>query len=156
MAAIYNADVYCDDCAEDIRCQIADSLWEKRSEAITPDGVRVYEWYDFAEFDAHLRGMDEREYDSGDYPKYCDDDEECDSPQHCGSHEHCLDPTIMSDGTKIGHFFGNRLTLHGDEYVGATIFEDLEAGRTDSVAVEVWKPHYDYISFPMFDDCDEE
>lgn len=152
MAGIFQADIYCDDCIEDIKCQIADSLWEKRSESFTPDGIRVDEWYDFEEFDAYLRGMDEREYDSDAYPKHCDDDETSDSPQHCGSHEHCLNPTVLADGTKIGHFFGNSLTTYGDEYVAETVLEDLESGRNDSVAIEVWKPYYDYISYPGFDD----
>ncbi len=71
MAAIWQADVWCDDCADSIK----DCLWAESEDGATYSNRAVWE------VDAGY--ADERNYDSGEYPKGCDDDEECDSPALC-------------------------------------------------------------------------
>lgn len=99
MAFIYCADIYCDACGQAIR----DRLTAEGNAPVDPD--------------------DEYSYDSDEFPKCAGDDEESDCPQHCGSHGDCLDPTILPDGRKIGHFFANQLTTDGMEYVAETLRE---------------------------------
>jgi hypothetical protein len=86
MAYIYQADVYCDDCG----AAICDEL-DAKGEA--PENTD-----------------DEYSYDSDDYPKEADDNDEADTPQHCG---HCHKP------------FGNPLTTYGVNYVLEHIKESL-------------------------------
>lgn len=143
MAAIYNGDIYCDACAEDIKKRIANVILENGE---CPDGADAFEFEDFDDLLDYLECMDERNYDSGEFPKHCDDGEESDSPEHCGSHEDCLNPTYLNDGSKVGHFFGNALTSYGQEYVKEMVNENLKNGR-DSVAVMLWMPYYDYIDY---------
>jgi len=147
MAGIYCADIYCDDCVEDIKNRIADELWNDCASAMTPDGFVTREhFHNREELELYLENMDERDYDSDSYPKYCSDDEESDCPQHCGSHEDCLDPTLLSDGSKVGHCFGNDLTSVGVEYV-------KEAVRDGGLVAELWRETYDWIDFP--NECEE-
>jgi hypothetical protein len=95
MAAIYQADVWCDDCANAIRKRL-------RSEGNAPECT-----------------YDERSYDSDEYPKIASDDEESDTPQHCAAHESCLNAIELSSGRKIGMLFGS-LTFDGVTYVRET------------------------------------
>jgi len=144
MAAIYCADIFCDDCADDIRRRIAEELFDDVSRIGTPDGADFDEPFESVDdLDDYMRHMDERLYDSGDYPKYCSDDETSDSPQHCGSHDDCINAHVMSDGSKIGYCFGNELTTDGEDYVK----EAVRDGDDDGVAREVWAVEYDYIDF---------
>jgi hypothetical protein len=155
MAAIWQADIWCDDCADDVKDRICSELWCNRKDAETPDGTAV------AEFDSHddlydyLASMDEREYDSGDYPKCCGDDEESDSPQHCGGGVDCINAEVLANGDKIGYFFGNALTTDGEDYVRETVIEDALYGYPDSVACTVWMPHYYWIDYEGVDNCYE-
>lgn len=141
MAAMYLADILCDDCAERTR----NYLW-----SISDDGATYANREDWEE----ANGLDdEHQYDSHDYPKRCDDDEESDSPDHCAEQMDCINAEELFDGGKIGYFFGNSLTSEGADYVKATVREDEEAGFTDSVACTIWKPFYDWIDY---DDCEEK
>jgi hypothetical protein len=153
MAAIYQADIWCDDCAELIRNRICDELWSRRDchgrhdTPFCPNDTLVAEFESRDDLADYLEGMDERFYDSGEYPKHCGDNEESDCPQHCAGGEDCVNAEVGSDGTKYGCFFGNDLTSDGINYVREAVREDLRAGFNDSPAVEFWAPFYDYIDF---------
>lgn len=165
MAAIYQADVYCDDCAEDIKRRICTELLAREGsdwrtgllELIDLEDLEeLHQFEESAAVDSLIELLDcvdQREYDSDEYPKGCDDDETSDSPSHCGSHEDCLNPTVLIDGSKVGHFFENNLTEYGEEYVRDTVCEDIRAGRTDSVACTVWAPYYDWIDWGSIGRC---
>jgi hypothetical protein len=140
MAAIYQADVWCDDCADSIKDRICSELWSDRGNSETPDGTAVAEFASRDDLYDHLIFMDERQYDSDEFPKYCDDDEECDCPQHCAD---------------CGYFFGNSLTTDGADYVRETVREDVESGCVDSVACTVWMPYYDWIDYGDVGTCDD-
>lgn len=96
---IYQADVWCDDCGRAIEDRL-------KAEGKAPEDT-----------------LDEGSYDSGDYPKWGDDDEECDTPQHCAAGAECLNPTVIS-GEKYGAFLANPLTRWGLEYVSERATED--------------------------------
>jgi hypothetical protein len=99
MAAIYQADVWCNDCARDICERI-------RLERNAPEDPE-----------------DESTYDSDEYPKHASDDDESDSPQHCGSGSECLNAVELPSGHKVGLLFGT-LTADGVEYVRKAALED--------------------------------
>lgn len=167
MAGIYCADIYCDDCIDDIKNRIASEVYNGNDDSgmlefiykTSCDGIM-----EVSDFRDQLDEASEQDYDSDQYPKYCGDDEESDVPQHCGSHADCLNPTVLSDGSKVGHFFGNALTSEGAEYVKEAVDDALVAGR-NGPAVELWMPHYDYIdyiepcvtcgNYAEIDDCEQ-
>ena len=123
MPAIYQADIWCDDCADKIRNDIFDSH---------PDRAQFdnrFEWEVSFGFD------DERNYDSDEYPKYCPDDAEADCPQHCAD---------------CGDFLENPLTSDGDDYVREAVRADRESGYDD---LSEWAGFYDYIDFGPEDKC---
>jgi hypothetical protein len=101
MAAIYQADVWCDDCALAIRERL-------QSEGNAPKDA-----------------LDERTYDSGEYPKYASDDEESDSPQHCAAGADCCNAVELPSGRKVGYLFGS-LTSDGVEYLRQAALEGGE------------------------------
>ncbi len=113
MAAIYQADVWCTDCADlirsDIRCKA------KGAELPFNPG-------------------DERTYDSDEYPKYASDDEESDSPQHCASGESCLNAVELPSGRKVGLLFGS-LTSDGVAYLRQSALEGGEVAA-------LWVKHF--------------
>jgi len=121
-------------------------MWNSPKPWVMPDGTDISDIEDYEDIPASLECMIESDYDSGDYPKGCGDDEESDCPQHCGSHEDCLDPTLLSDGSKVGHCFGNSLTSDGEAYV-------KEAVREGGLVSDLWKEVYYWIDFP--NECDE-
>ena len=135
MAAIYQADVWCDDCAEEIK----DNIYAGRADEY--DSLEREDWEFAVGFD------DESLYDSDEYPKGCSDDEESDCPQHCAAGADCINAEGCSDGERYGYFFGNSLTSDGNDYVREAVREDLDSGRNDSPAVEIWMAHYDYIDY---------
>ncbi len=98
MPAIYQADCWCDSCAERIRTNLD---FEGKTPAST----------------------DERAYDSNEYPKYMSEDEESDCPQHCGALIECLEAEILQDGTKIGALLSRSLTDAGKQYVKEYILQ---------------------------------
>ena len=142
MAAIWQADVWCDDCADSIR----NRLWAESDDG--PTYSNRADWEESVGYD------DERSYDSGEYPKRCDDDEECDCPQHCAAGLKCINAESLSCGYKFGYFFGNSLTDEGEDYVKDSVKEDVVAGDADSVACTVWMPYYDYIDYGGIGHCD--
>ncbi len=92
MAYIYNADIFCDDCGEFIRCTIE------------------------AEGNAPADMGDEASYDSDEYPKHCDGSSESDCPEHCGGGDTCFNAIEFADGHKIGVWLENDLTSYGEDY----------------------------------------
>jgi hypothetical protein len=151
MACIYAADIFCDDCADDIRTRIATDLWGERHSAECPDGTPVADFPDYVELTEYLEGMDERTYDSGEYPKWCDGESESDCPEHCGSHADCINAGELADGFKYGYCFGNELTGEGIEYVR----EAVRDGEPGGVARELWAVEFDWIDFDERDDDDD-
>jgi hypothetical protein len=115
MAYVYCADVYCSDC-----------------------GARIKKWLDKAE-QTPEHPEDETIFDSDDYPKWCDDDEESDSPQHCASHGDCINVITLESGYKIGCLIGTCLTTDGVDYIKERIAEGGEVA-------EFWKKEFgDYL-----------
>ncbi len=156
MAAIYAADVWCDDCADDIRRQIGRDLFNASLPRIAPDGNDLSDCDSELQLTNALLHMDERNYDSDEYPKYHSDDEESDCPQHCAAGADCLNAVECSNGSKYGYFFENDLTYDGVDYVKGAVYVDLAAGRLDSPAVEIWKEYYDWIDYDEeFDDGED-
>lgn len=137
MAGIYAADIYCDDCIEYIKERVTRDLWAERPESECPDGADCLAFADLGELKDYLEGMDERTYDSGDYPKGCYGSSESDCPEHCGD---------------CGEFLENDLTSDGNDYVVEAVNADLAAGCNDSVACTVWAPFYDYLDFEEGDE----
>ena len=135
MAAIYQAKLYCDDCADDIR----ERIW------LESEWGTIYnhqkQWEEAIGYD------DEELYDSNNYPKWCHDDEESDTPDHCSNGDECINGEELEDGSKCGYFFGNSLTEAGEAYVKAAVCEDIEAGIDDGVSCTVWMPYYSYIDY---------
>jgi len=76
MAYIYAAEIWCDDCGEDIRRRLI-------AEGNAPDDID-----------------DERSYDSGEFPKYCDGEAESDCPEHCAAGDDCLNAYEFDDGVQ--------------------------------------------------------
>jgi len=103
VAFIYCADVWCDDCGEAIRQR----LTEEGKAPADPD--------------------DEWSYDSDDFPKRADDDDESDTPQHCAAGEGCIN-AVEIEGGKVGLLFGE-LTSDGMAYVEEAIDD---ANRDDN------------------------
>jgi hypothetical protein len=126
MAAIFQADIWCDDCAEKIKDDAYAGRFDHQR------GMSRDDWEVEHGFD------DERNYDSDEYPKWCDDEAESDCPQHCAG---------------CSEFLGNDLTADGIEYVKDAVREDIESGRTDSIAVTEWMPFYDWIDFDGIGEC---
>lgn len=117
MAYIYAADIYCDDCGEAIR------------ERLTAEGK------------APADPTDEWSYDSDDFPKVADDDDESDSPQHCACGENCLN-AVEIEGGKVGFLFGE-LTRDGVDYVEEAIEEaNLDGSSWSREVVGLWYRHY--------------
>lgn len=114
MARIYNADCYCDACGKAIEA-------DRKAEIMKERGFTEEEFQD------HYG--DERHYDSSEYPKYADDDEESDCPQHCGNHADCLEAEVLPSGHKIGCLIGTSLTSDGLDYLKEAIAEGGEVAE---------------------------
>lgn len=128
MAYIYAADIYCDDCGEDIKRSI-------RAEGNAPDDPN-----------------DEYSYDSGDYPKYCDGTSESDSPQHCGSGDDCINVIKFDDGYAIGVWLENNLTSEGDDCVIEAV---REGGDVAELWAEYYD-HLDFSKTVVCNGCQED
>jgi hypothetical protein len=100
MPAIYQADTWCDDCADAIKATIQE-----------PEDPN-----------------DESSYDSDEYPKYMGDDESSDSPCHCASGEDCLNAITLPSGRKVGMILGE-LTEDGEAYVREAIEDGGEVAE---------------------------
>lgn len=101
MPAIYQADVWCDSCADQIR-----TVWQEYKPK-NPD--------------------DETSYDSYEWPKYMPEDEESDSPQHCASGPDCLEseliPSVSGNSCRAGKLLSTSLTQAGVDYVREVIID---------------------------------
>ena len=154
MAYIYAADIFCNDCGEDIKRRIARELWEYGEMAVLPDGqimMLTPEVTTFEELEDYLEDMDERTYDSDDYPKYGSDDSESDCPEHCGSHRDCINYGELADGFRYGCLISTNLTTDGVEYVKEAVREGDDGG----VAREVWAVEFDWIDFDEGEEDDD-
>jgi len=116
MSHIYQADVWCDDCAGAISARLG-------REGLAPENPD-----------------DERTFDSDEYPKRADDDDEADTPQHCAAGEHCINAVTLPSGEKVGYLFGE-LTAVGVEYVKEAI-EEAAAGLGSREVTDLWQQHY--------------
>jgi len=117
VAFIYCADVWCDDCGDAIRQR----LTEEGKAPADPD--------------------DEWSYDSDDFPKRADDDDEADTPQHCAAGEGCINAIECGDG-KVGLLFGE-LTSDGMAYVEEAIDDANRDGSSwCKEVVNLWYRHY--------------
>jgi len=105
MPYIYQADLYCDSCGEDIRKRLDE-------EGKTPENLN-----------------DEHTYDSDNYPKYVYEIGESDSPSHCGSHADCLEAETLPSRDKIGALLSTDLTTDGVLYVREAIEEGGEVAE---------------------------
>lgn len=115
---IYAADIYCEDCGKAIRKQVA------------REGFAPKVW------------NDESSYDSDEFPKgpYPDGGGEADCPQYCGAGEECINAVELEDGSKVGVWLENELTIDGVEYV-------CEAVREGGEVSELWAGIYrDYAA----------
>jgi hypothetical protein len=119
MNYIYQADIYCDDCGRAI-CK-----------HLTREG------------NAPANPSDEWSYDSDDFPKRADNDEESDTPQHCAAGNECVNALTLPDGSKIGLLFGE-LTRDGVKYVKEALAEDEALGRPASArqVTALWRQHF--------------
>ena len=115
MPAIYQADTWCDSCADSIRQQL------------NPNNLPI---------------GGENEYDSDEYPKHMEEDEEGDTPQHCGSGETCLEAETLPSGAKIGKLLSRTLTDDGVEYVKGYIL----GGGGNEVA-NWWKQEFEEAGY---------
>ena len=140
MPAIYQADVWCDACADAIKDSICTELWENRGCSLYPDGEPVSDCNGKSGLRDYLDSMDDRDYDSDACLKRYSGGDESDCPQHCGSHAECLNAIELSDGTKIGDWLENDLTSDGVEYV-------KDAVREGGEVAELWREYYDWIDF---------
>ena len=123
MAYIYCADVYCDDCGKAIRKRLT------------------------AEGKAPADPGDEWSYDSDDFPKCADNDDEADTPQHCAVGKDCINAIRIGNKNddRVGLLFGE-LTCDGMTYVEEAIIDANHNGyswrsRENSV-VALWYSHY--------------
>ena len=148
MPAIYQADVWCDDCADSIKDRICDELWDSNENApfkgdpLCPDGRPVSDFTSRDELSDYLDMMDHNEYDSDEYPKDYPGGNESDCPDHCGAHAGCLNAIELSDGSKIGAWLENDLTSDGVDYV-------KQAVREGGEVAELWREWYSWIDFPV-------
>ena len=94
-AYIYNADVYCEDCAKDTIRTLRKT--------------------------GHPRSEDSDEWPQG---PFSESENESDSPQHCGCHAECLNAMELADGSKVGAFLENNLTADGRMYVLDCLLND--------------------------------
>jgi hypothetical protein len=112
MAYIYQADVWCDECGKAI-------IAELTSQEKAPEDPE-----------------DESSFDSDEFPKHYDaENEESDGPQNCAD-GHCAG--------NYGTFLQNQLTSHGYAYLKKMLNED---GETPSELVKEWANYYQFSYF---------
>lgn len=133
MPVIYAADTYCDSCAEKIREEILKTA--------SIEDVEMF--------------SDERDYDSGEFPKYMSEDEESDCPQHCGSLEECLEAEELPSGDKIGKLLSHSLTAEGVKYVQEAIAEGGEVAGFWKAEFESAGYEFDNNKTPESEEEDE-
>ncbi len=125
--AIYAADMWCEDCAEEIKRRIR------------------------AEGNAPTDEDDQGSYDSDEFPKDCDVSCESDTVEHCAAGEDCINAIDFGDW-KIGCWLENDLTDSGNDYVMEAVREGRE-GAFDNDVTELWAEYYDYLDFRVMMVC---
>lgn len=131
---LYNADMFCDKCAEAFKREIA-------TETLSNSGYGCLEVYDhyledeFTDIDDFIEAADELVaeglIDSNAWPLY-GAETATDSPAHCGADDVCLDAIVLADRS-VGALLSEQLTAYGEEYVreaimGGGVVADLWAG----------------------------
>ena len=127
MPAIYQAECWCDKCADEIKSRLLADATDEQKE----------DW------------EDESAYDSDEFPKYMSDDQESDSPCHCAAGEECLAAEVLASGLKIGALLSTSLTSEGAEYVKQAVSEGGEVA-------EFWRNQFSWIDFPSDEEDEEE
>lgn len=150
MVTIYNADVWCEDCGEDLKRQIAKELVKEIQPLLKkkfPKSVVDFPSERLADLEqAIIEICDNSTMDSDDWPQSGYPEEATDSPQHCGAGEDCLNAEELSDGSKVGKLLGTELTEHGVDYLNAML-SDRPSGKNIALH-EFWRGefhHYDLI-----------
>ena len=124
-AYIYNAALWCEECAKAIKTTLANSSYMPEDPS------------------------DESSYDSGDYPKgpFSDGGGEADSAQHCDAGPDCFNAETLSDGRKIGTWLENDLTSDGVKWAEDLIIDDLTEGQVNPYAAFL-RASYDGLEVP--------
>ena len=133
----YDADVFCDDCGQQIKYDIATRISEGSYRGDLTDLIDLDACNNAEDVWNALGELGVRDYDSDDYPKWGSDDAEADYPQHCGNGEDCHNAEVLPNGRKIGALFGE-LTGDGVEYV-------REAISNGGPVAELWETYYDWL-----------
>ncbi len=162
MVAIYNADVWCDECAKKIKESIAKKYALAMLVSVGDDFTHSV--VPLNPMDSHtevcveeLAGklidwLDDRVHvDSDDWPSCGHPTEPTDGPQHCGCHEGCETAEELSDGTTVSALLGTELTEHGVNYLNEMLGEPHE--KTTALH-EFWREQFD--SYDLIPDPDEE
>ena len=136
MTAIFQAELWCDDCADKIKRRLAEEMFNREGCVVLPDGMACIDFDDVDDLDGYLRLMGEFDYDSDDYPKDCVGSDESDRPEHCA-------------GCKV--FLENDLTAEGVDYVRSLAVDAYADEDENSVAFE-YLDYYSYIELPG--ECD--
>lgn len=122
---VYQADVWCDECGEEIRARLDETIDPKG------DGVQTMN--------------DTDDGDSDGYPQWADeDDSESDTPSHCAAGEDCKNRVRCGEicGTSTPFYAGailGGLTSDGREYV----LDHLRTDEERSEVVLVWREHFE-------------
>lgn len=166
MIAVYNADVWCEDCAEKIKQSIAKKYVMAMLKNIRSDFSHTLLGLD--PIDSHAESYVEdltdkligwldqlrSSADSDDWPSCGHPTEHTDSPQHCGAAEECEIAEELSDGRKVGALLGTELTEHGVNYLNEMLGEFHESNVS---LHEFWREQFDsYDLIPDPADKEEE
>jgi ribosomal protein L37AE/L43A len=177
-AYIYNADIYCEQCGEEIRERILNERSLEQCPTckqdlchIEIDGEDVFGCVkcqkEISRGDAYIPFdiNDESSFDSDEFPKgpYGDGGGESDSPQHCGSGEACINGIDLesdpSNGAviRVGCFLENDLTTDGVNYLNEMILEHKRNGRGNEEVLKLWYDYYGqfYELEPLEEEEDE-
>ncbi len=147
LVYIYQAALFCTDCGEkavaeleaegaEPEIQCPDCKHAGKGATFKPHGGLG--WRMCPACGSERCAYDERDYDSGDFPKGPCDEGDSDTPSHCDD---------------CGTFLESDLTSEGERYVVEAVQEARAAGCIDRVSVTEWAPFYSYLAF---EDDDED
>ena len=146
--AVYNADCWCESCADDIKRRLAKELVETLRPSLRTKfphsdvghlPSEVYE--DFVQ--ALIEICDKHEMDSDDWPSTGHGAEAVDSPSHCGAAADCLEAEVLSDDCKIGALLGTILTDHGVSYLNEMLGEP-PVNEHQRLVHEFWREQFEF------------
>jgi hypothetical protein len=169
--AIYCADCWCESCAQKIKEERADEIFDKLMSGVVCaefprsiiTGAKHFPSFesmndrqksaaedaeagldDFREEfrEAFIKHMDSCQCDSDDWPNTGLPEESVDGPSHCGSHEECEEAEDLGDGCKIGALLGTSLTEHGVAYLNEMIGEKPTHDHQRRVH-QFWREQFD-------------